>query len=260
MTEARHSRQQSPQSELLKGTLLEQASVEQSHTIEKKEPLDRAKLMRDLYERSGFYARDTIEQSSMHAILEHAGKPFENPVADYLFEVSRKQDSLGEDPLAAPLSIVHQFEEHATLGDTEARFAGLFLKTLKDRHVQPDEVFSEVFTADYLNYDDPSLRTLTSIVRRIEDEAYAYEGQGKYPLAVRNGIDALKRPERQHRVQDVLESMTIESVEIYADQIRTEENRRFKYWQRQLLQASAWEPVEKQATRSLAALPERRKS
>ena len=278
MSALRHSRRQSFQPESTQDTLFEDAFVEsgllpnETHSVlgaqalkqsaveptEKpieKEHRDPAKTMRELYERNGFYARDTHEESSMHSILDRSENPELNPVREYLFSVNQSQVSIGEkDPYAAPRSIVHSFESYAELANAEAKVARFFDGTAHARSETTNRPFSEVFTRDDLSYDDLTVRTLTSVVRRIEDELFAFEGKGKYPLHKRNGIDALKGKLRKDRVYEVLESMSLEEVLTYSNQVAIEEGRRFKYWHAQLVLAEDWEPVKKQAAASIAKL------
>ena len=282
MSELRHSRRQSFQPESTQDTLFEDAVVENvepsaehvRHSLSalamkasnvetstasekrtKEKAHDPAETMRELYSRHGFYARDTAEEASMWAIHEHSGELIEHPVADYLFDVAQKQEVLGvKNPLAAPSSILHQFEEHALNADREAKIARLFIQTLDERGATSDQLFSEVYTRDDLKYDDLSSRTLTSVVRRIEDELFAYEGQGKYPLAKRNGIDSLKQEERRAKLFRVFKEMPVSEVLEYTERIRTEEKRRFNYWREQLIQAGTWKPVHAQAAESVTKL------
>jgi hypothetical protein len=250
-----------PTQRTLRKALAEQALHAASETATKEkealqnENLDPATAMRLLHKAVGFYARDSREQSSIQAIVDRSGAS-KYPTLRYLYDVQYHHISLEtKDPSAAPKSIVRSFEQYAVQADREARFTRFFSKTIHgDRKASPDQTITDIMTAEEYSNDAQTRRTLTSVVRLIEADRFAEEGEGKYPLAVRHGVDSRKGNARDAYVLSLIDALPLRDVMRYNERLRVEENNRFEYWRSQLAVATMFSPVRAQAYESLAKL------
>lgn len=220
----------------------------------KDEHLDPATAMRLLHKETGFYARDAHEKNIMQAIVGRSGEAA-YPTLKYLSDVQGHQTHVkAADPKAASHSIIRHLEEYATQADKEVRFTRLFERTIADRPINMHQKFSTNISSEDFMTDEPSRRSLISIVRLIEADRFAEEGEGKYPLAVRNGVDSLKGKAVDAHVFALLDTMQFKDIMKYAKRLIIEENNRFDYWRAQIEEATRFLFVRGQAHESLEKL------
>lgn len=216
--------------------------------------LDPATAMRLMHKKVGFYARDADEKRSIQEIVGRSSE-YPRPTLRYLYDVERHQVSLKlQDPSAAPRSIVRQFEQYAVQANIEARFTRFFESIIRNRKPEPDQKVTDIMTAEEYSNDEQTRRTLTSIVRILEADRFAEDGEGQYPLAVRHGVDSLKGKDRDEYVLSFLATLPLALVVRYNERLRVEENKRFEYWRSQIGEATIFRSVKDQAFESLAKL------
>lgn len=219
--------------------------------------MSRHEALKTLHEQHGFYPRDVDEKDSMLGILGRS-KESHNPTVKYLGDVKRKHEKLkSKNPNAAIYSLVRHFQEYAKESHTEAAFTHHFTKIAEARATNLEQPLIDESNFRPEELTEPSVfRTLAEIVRLIETEQFAKTGEGKYPLALRNGVDSLQGKERLNYIVAALSTIPMSEVMEHKDRVAAEDTKRFDYWYGQLEQAAMYNDgtVRAEALKALKAL------